>query len=239
MPKTAKPRQVLTRDRVLAAALALVDQHGLEALTMRSLGESLSVEAMSLYRYCPSKADLHAGIADRVLGEIVFTPANRGWRPDLGNAMRAFWRVLVQHPNAVPLMLTTPLDTPRGRAAGEGMVRLVTRAGFAPPDAHRIFRMLQAFALGTALMLRANRPDSGMPSQNADDEPSERRAPSAERRAPSAERRVPRTAYPLLRAALAGPGSIDLEADFEVGLELQLDGIEAARTQLTTKRKRR
>jgi hypothetical protein len=193
----------------------LVDQHGLEALTMRSLGESLSVEAMSL--------DLHAGIADRVLGEIVFAPANRGWRADLGNAMRAFWRVLVQHPNAVPLMLTTPLDTPRGRSAGEGMVRLISRAGFAPSDAHRIFRMLQAFALGTALMLQAN--------QHADAEPIERRAPSA-------ERRVPRSSYPLLRAALSGPAPIDLEADFEVGLELQLDGIEAARGKLPIKRKR-
>ncbi len=224
MPRTAVPRQALTRDRVLAAALALVDQHGLEALTMRSLGESLSVEAMSLYRYCPSKADLHAGIADRVLGEIVFRPANRGWRADLGNAMRAFWRVLVQHPNAVPLMLTTPLDTPRGRSAGEGMVRLISRAGFAPPDAHRIFRMLQAFALGTALMLRASRPEN--------------RTPATESRAPSAERRAPGTPYPLLRAALSGPAPIDLEADFEVGLELQLDGIEAARGTLSLNRKR-
>ncbi len=227
MPKTAKPRQVLTRDRVLAAALALVDERGLEALTMRSLGESLSVEAMSLYRYCPSKADLHAGIADRVLGEIVFTPANRGWRVDLRNAMWGFWRVLVRHPNAVPLMLITPLDTPRGREAGEGMLRLVGQAGFAPPDAHRIFRMLQAFALGTALMLRASQPGGEVVST------------SAERRAPSAERRAPKTAYPLLMAALSGLGSIDLEADFEAGLDLQLDGIVAARTKLTPNRKRR
>ena len=231
MPQTAVPRLALTRDRVLAAALALVDQHGLEALTMRSLGEALSVEAMSLYRYCPSKADLHAGIADRVLGEIVFKPSNRGWRADLGNAMRAFWRVLVKHPNAVPLMLTTPLDTPRGRAAGEGMVRLVGRAGFTPPDAHRIFRMLQAFALGTALMLRASRSENQTPSL-------ESRVQSAERRVPSAERRVPSPPHPLLRAALSGPAPIDLEADFEVGLELQLDGIEAARGKLTMKRKR-
>ncbi len=232
MPKTAKPRQVLTRDRVLAAALALVDQRGLEALTMRSLGEALSVEAMSLYRYCPSKADLHAGIADRVLGEIVFTPANRGWRLDLRNAMRGFWRVLVSHPNAVPLMLITPLNTPRGREAGEGMVRLVGQAGFAPRDAHRIFRMLQAFALGTALMLRANRLGGGVVSTSAD-------GGSVGSRAPNAERLAPKTAYPLLRAALSGLESIDLEADFEVGLDLQLDGIEAARTKLTPKRKRR
>ncbi len=208
MPKTTKPRKVLTRDRVLAAALALVDRRGLDALTMRSLGESLGVEAMSLYRYCPSKADLHAGIADRVLSEIAVTPEDRGWRANLGNAMRGFWRVLVNHPNAVPLMLITPLDTPRGREAGEGMVRLVGRAGFTPPEAHRIFRMLQAFALGTALMLRASRPDRGMPSQNAEGEPMESRAPS-------------------------------LEADFELGLELQLDGIEAARAKLTPKRKHR
>ena len=61
----------------------------------------------------------------------------------------------------------------------------------------------------------------------------------AEPQAPSAERRAPNPAYPLLRAALSGPAPIDLEADFEVGLDLQLDGIEAARTKLTPKRKRR
>lgn len=219
MSRKSVVRPRLTRDRVLAAALALVDRHGLEALTMRSLGQALSVEAMSLYRYCPSKADLHAGIGDRVLGEIVYTPQNRGWRVDLGNAMRGFWRVLVRHPNAVPLMLTTPLDTPRGREAGEVMVRLIGRAGFAPPEAHRMFRMLQAFALGTALMLRASRPGGmGEASKAAAGPPGD---------------------YPLLRAALAGPGPIDLEADFELGLELQLDAIEAARPKPAKKRKTR
>lgn len=213
MAARSTSRPGLTRDRVLAAALALVDRHGLEALTMRSLGESLSVEAMSLYRYCPGKVDLLEGIADRVLSEIDFTERNRGWREDLGNGLRAFWRVLVAHPNAVPLMLTTPLNTPHGRASAEVMLRLIGRAGFPPPDAHRIFRILQAFVLGTALMLRVSPPvDAGS-------------GPAEE--------------YPLLRVALSGPGSIDRQDDFEFGLELQLDGIEAARTKVMTKRRSR
>ena len=211
MPGKPKPRPVLTRDRILDAALPLVDRRGLDYLTMRSLGEALSVEAMSLYRYFPSKSDLLEGIADRVLAEIVFVEQNRSWREDLGNAVRGLWRVLVAHPNTVPLFLATPTSIPGAQAGVEVMLRLLGRAGFGPGPALRIWRNLLAFVLGTALMLRTSR--SPAPGRTRPAKPDVARD------------------TPLRTAALKDSGVIDHEADFESGLELLLGAIAANRAK--------
>ena len=63
-------RQPLTRQRVLDAAVRVVDGEGLGALTMRRLGRELGVEAMSLYRHVPSKEALLDGVVETVLGEL-------------------------------------------------------------------------------------------------------------------------------------------------------------------------
>ncbi|MEO8452001.1 MAG: TetR family transcriptional regulator, partial [Gemmatimonadota bacterium] len=70
LEKTRPAKTALTRERILDAALAAVDRDGLEALTMRSLGRELGVEAMSLYHHFPNKARLLEGVVDRVLAEI-------------------------------------------------------------------------------------------------------------------------------------------------------------------------
>lgn len=204
---------------MLDAALKLVDRHGLETLTMRNLGEALSVEAMSLYRYFPSKANLLEGIAGQVLAEIVFVEKNQSWREDLRNAVWGLWQALVTHPNTVPLYLVTPTPIPDVQAGVEVMLRLIGRAGYSPVAAHRIWRNLLAFVLGTALRLRAS---------------------------PSLSRGVGRSATmvvsgdtPLLRAALKGSGAIDHQADFDSGLALFLAAIEANRPAAPSRRKRR
>ncbi len=206
-PLAEKPG--LTRERVVQAALDLVDARGLDELTMRSLGEALSVEAMSLYRYFPSKADLLAGIADRVLGEIEYPAPTSGWRRNLEEGGLSFWRALVAHPNAVPLLFMTPSDTPGSRAAVESALRTLARAGFTPGEAHQIFRIFQAFVFGSALMYSARAPAEvvrkTLAALHADGQ------------------------YPLLRAALSEAPTIDHQADFARGLARLLDGIEASR----------
>ena len=63
-------REGLTRERILAAALAIVDAEGLDAISMRRVGEALSVEAMSLYNHVESKAAVLDGIFEAVLAEL-------------------------------------------------------------------------------------------------------------------------------------------------------------------------
>ncbi|TML11552.1 MAG: TetR family transcriptional regulator, partial [Actinobacteria bacterium] len=63
-------RTPLTRDRVLRAAIRIADEEGLDALTMRRLGQELGVQAMSLYNHVANKEDLRHGIVEIVLGEV-------------------------------------------------------------------------------------------------------------------------------------------------------------------------
>src|SRR5690348_2526747 len=71
-------RQPLSRERILEAAVELVDEHGIEALSMRRLGQTLGYEAMSLYNHVSNKDDLLDGILDLVLAEMKPPAVNRG-----------------------------------------------------------------------------------------------------------------------------------------------------------------
>ena len=66
-----KPRLPLSRERVLRGAVTLADEHGLDALTMRSLGQQLGVEAMSLYNHVANKEAILDGVVEMVVGEVL------------------------------------------------------------------------------------------------------------------------------------------------------------------------
>src|SRR5436190_23534365 len=77
---TAARREPLSRDQVLRAAVALADQSGIGALSMRKLGHVLGVEAMSLYNHVANKSDLLDGMIDIVFGEIELPTEETDWR---------------------------------------------------------------------------------------------------------------------------------------------------------------
>src|SRR4051794_34462352 len=93
----------LTRELVLAAAVAVLDAEGRDALTMRRLASELGVKAPSLYVHVRSKEDLRIGVLDTVLDEVVLPPVGRNWRSSLIAGFSEYRRVLVEHPGAVPL----------------------------------------------------------------------------------------------------------------------------------------
>jgi len=103
---TAARREPLSRDQVLRAAVALADQGGIGALSMRKLGQVLGVEAMSLYNHVANKSDLLDGMIDIVFSEIGLPAGDTGWKP----AMRQ--RAIVglaasPEPDAVDLLIST------------------------------------------------------------------------------------------------------------------------------------
>src|SRR4051812_17759624 len=104
----------LSRALVCGEALALVDEEGLEALSMRRLGARLGVEAMSLYRHVRDKADLLDALHTAVLGDLrpVAAPGGEGWRALLGGLSRALRDALLRHPNVVSLFATRPVRAP-------------------------------------------------------------------------------------------------------------------------------
>src|SRR5690242_5368349 len=78
--QTAARRAPLSRDQVLEAAVTLADEGGIDALSMRKLGQALGVEAMSLYNHVAGKSDLLDGMVDVVFGEIGLPAGDGGWK---------------------------------------------------------------------------------------------------------------------------------------------------------------
>src|SRR3954449_4035365 len=102
MPPTGRAR--LSRERVLRAAVALADAGGLEALTMRRLGEELGVEAMSLYKHVANKEALLDGMVDLVFAEIELPSGDADWRTAMRERAISAPPALVRHPWATALM---------------------------------------------------------------------------------------------------------------------------------------
>ncbi|MDQ1014677.1 TetR/AcrR family transcriptional regulator [Streptomyces afghaniensis] len=149
----------LTRERVLAAALELVDREGLSALSMRRLGAELGVEAMALYRYASSKDALLDGLVEALyleLEEQLATGPDGGtdWRAGLHRIARATYDVCLAHPQAVPLLATRLLAVPLARRPAavlrdhERVLALLRQAGFDEATASAVFRAFTAWVLG-------------------------------------------------------------------------------------------
>lgn len=102
----APQRAPLNRQRVLDAALTLLDRDGLDRLSMRRLAADLDVEAMSLYKYVDSKDDLLAGLTDLLWAEIAAAaPANDDWPTWLRAFGHAVRDTVLVHPNAMPVLV--------------------------------------------------------------------------------------------------------------------------------------
>jgi AcrR family transcriptional regulator len=150
-------RTPLTRERVLAAALRLVDDEGIDALTRRRLGHELGRDAMALYRHAPDRAALLDGMVELVLEELEIPEGGQDWQTQLSRTAHDFRRLALAHPHVVGLIVTRPLSTPLGlRPLGtlrplERLLTVLTEAGFPPPLALRVYRLYIGFLYGHLL----------------------------------------------------------------------------------------
>ena len=110
----ANPDGRITRDVVLAAALQLIDQDGVDGLSMRRLARVLHRDPMILYRHAPNKAALLDGVAEAILAQLKVDPADPDWAAQLRAVARGYRALALAHPKAVPLLVTRPLATPLG-----------------------------------------------------------------------------------------------------------------------------
>ena len=111
----AEARIPLSRDRVLRTAVELADASGVEALTMRRLGDELGFEAMSLYRHVASKSDLLDGMLDFVLEEWELPDGRADWRKAIRASASSVHDALRRHPWAAQLLMTGILGEYVGR----------------------------------------------------------------------------------------------------------------------------
>jgi TetR/AcrR family tetracycline transcriptional repressor len=147
-PPAEGGRQPLTRERILEAAVALVDDQGLEGLSMRKLGTSLGVEAMSLYNYIPNKAALLDGVLERVVSEIKIPEDGSTWDERLRQMTHSFRSIALSHPRVVPLFAMRPFNSLPALEVVEAVFELLAEAGFPPEDAFRALRAMSAYAIG-------------------------------------------------------------------------------------------
>jgi AcrR family transcriptional regulator len=213
--RRTRKRSPLNRDRVLRAALELADEGGIGALTMQAIGRRLGVEAMSLYRHVRNKDDILDGIVDLVFAEIELPADRSSWRLVLRARSISTRAALRRHPWAITLMETRMAPGPANLRSHDDTLSVVLDAGFTASTATHAYNLVDSYVLGFALQ------EVNMPFGNAE----ELAAVGEELLA-----HLPANAYPNLvrvsRELLAS--GFDYGAEFELGLDLILDGIERA-----------
>jgi AcrR family transcriptional regulator len=212
----AAQRIPLNRERVLHAAVALADESGSEALSMRKLGEAVGVEAMSLYHHVANKDDLLDGMIDVVFGEIEMPSDCGDWMGSMRRRALSARQVLARHGWAIRFMESRTSPGPATLRHHDAVLGCLRNAGFSVRLAAHAFSVLDSYVYGFALQERSLPFDT--PQQTAE-------------LAQEILARFPVNEYPHLAELTAEhvlqPG-YDYGNEFAFGLDLILEGLERA-----------
>jgi AcrR family transcriptional regulator len=204
------PAPRFTREELARRALAIMDAHGTEALTMRRLADELGMGTMALYRYFPSKSDLMDAATDAAVPEIELPePGAAPWKEQLAELARALFRAGVRHPSVARERFERPLQSAGAMRVTDRAIALLLEAGLSKEQAVAAFKALLVHTLGSAVSA-------------ASESRAEVREEAAARHAAVPAEEVPAMASVAdeLTAALGG------DQAFELGLAALLDGIE-------------
>lgn len=208
MPKTGEP---LTRQRVLEAALHLIDREGLEGFSMRKLGAVLGVEAMSLYNHVESKRVLFDGVIELLVSEAPHPDQFDGTpREELWAFAHAFRDVLRAHPHVLPLVATSPLRTEASLVVLDHLLGTIHRAHITGVQAIYTLQCLIGFIVGHTLL------EAGT-SSVIDLEP----GPNG----PMVWRQFPAEHYPTLHELLPQVAQWNADHEFDFGLQALFQGL--------------
>ncbi len=217
MPKTGEP---LTRQRVLEAALDLIDREGLEGFSMRKLGAMLGVEAMALYNHIENKQALFDGVIELLIAQGPYpeqleeTPREALWA-----FAHAFRDALRAHPRVLPLVASRPLRTQASLAILDRLLATVQRALLASsrqtlpsPGVHAIYALqcLVGFIVGhTWIAVGASPVVDLEPGPNG----------------PMVWQQFPAARYPTLHALLPDIAEWNPEREFDFGLQAMFQSL--------------
>jgi TetR/AcrR family tetracycline transcriptional repressor len=132
-----KKRRPLDRQLIIRTALELLDEVGLDDVTMRALAERLNVKAASLYRHVRDKDELLALLGDEISGEIPLPRESGNWRTQLAEAAWNVRRGLLAHRDAARVLANTPPVGPQRLRHIEALLRILRAAGLKKQDAAR------------------------------------------------------------------------------------------------------
>ncbi|MFI9604542.1 TetR/AcrR family transcriptional regulator [Streptomyces sp. NPDC052043] len=192
------------REEILDAALAVADERGLEAVSMRAVADRVGVTPMALYRHVEDKAALLDGMVGRLLAALLPSEAveNQAWDERLGALARACRAVTHRHPWAAYLLFSRPAVTPDAVRAVDIIYTALIEAGVPEPEVPRLERLVSTFAIGFAASEASGRFASGTL------DPRGRRGRLPEGELPGHSRLAPWLDLP-----------VDLTAEFEADLD--------------------
>jgi len=209
---TVRARPPLSRERVVEAALKVMDDEGLEAVSMRRVAREVGVEAMSLYHHVANKADLMDGILDVVTAEIELPRPGTPWKAALRGTAISAHQVYLRHAWAANLTLSAGTGAGRYRYM-EAILRCLREGGFSAELTHHAYHALESHIVGFTLWLVGISASVAAAGDELEDVV-----------------RSFETAFPYLYEH-AGEHGRDRRPDdpteFEFGLDLILDGLEA------------
>ncbi|MGI5171278.1 TetR/AcrR family transcriptional regulator [Spirillospora sp. CA-253888] len=223
------PRDTLTRDQIVDAAVDLMDTEGLEGLNMRALGKRLNAAATAVYWHVQSKDNLVVLATDRVWGELTLpAPDPSGWRGAATTMATDLHAMFTRHPWLVQVLAAHPVYG-RGKARHDDHhLALYETAGFTPAQADQATAAVFTYVLGNA---------AGTAATAALTRKLATASATTQRQWQDAMAKAQQIAmdYPRLRTRLRSPAAGDYagvpDNTFENGLQALLDGLEQQRTR--------
>jgi TetR/AcrR family transcriptional regulator, tetracycline repressor protein len=212
----SQEKERLTRERVLEAALRIMDSEGIEAVSMRRVAREVGVEAMSLYHYVADKEDLLGGICSLVMREFHIPDSDeRPWEERARSGAREWRRVLKSHPNVIALFAerSKPVMDIEALRPTEYALSLIRESGVGDEEAVRVFNVMGGYIMGFVLM-EVGRMFSAKAWE------------AQSHAAPGTTLDLAAVGLPCLAAALPHLAAHDPDDQFEFGLDLMLAGLQ-------------
>ena len=147
----------ISREAVLAAALRLADEHGLEAVTMHAVARRLQVTPMALYRHVDDKNALLDGLVELLLTDYPLPQAEGRWDERLTALAHGIRDTARRHPAVFPLLLTRPAVTPAARVVRDAVQSALREGGLPETEVARAERLISTAVLGFAVSEAAGR----------------------------------------------------------------------------------
>jgi AcrR family transcriptional regulator len=220
-PEQARRRAGLNRDRVLHAAVALADDAGIDAVSMRNLAQELGVVPMALYKHVANKDELIDGMVDVVVREIDPPVPDTDWQSAVRQRIISARRALLRHPWAFRVIASRTSPTPAVLGYTDSVIGMFRAGGFSVELTHHVMH-----ALGRRMW--------GFTWELFDD------SPGLDADAHEATRQELAGRYPHIaeiamtvthEGASTARARCDEQFEFEFALDLLLDGFERLREQ--------
>lgn len=206
-PRSGSKRGDLSRDKLIAAAIQLIDEGGADALTMRALSDAVRVTPMALYNHFSSKRALLAAVAEHIIGAAQFSSQHADWREQICHCFEVLRDLCLQHPGLPGLLEQDGAAPGAAFAPMEVTLQALQSRGMTELDSARTFFLFIGFTLSQASY--QSRPIPAL-------EPSEK----------VRTERIAGRGYKTIER-LEMPATWDFDASFTFGISLILNGVEA------------